>query len=155
MTTALAPAATESADHAAAVPGGASFIAQAACYLAVGSSAMVLYLGAYAALALAVPAVAANVLAWTLSTIVGNSAHRKITFGVSGRDSAAADAAIGMATSVLGLLLSTAAVTVASSASSAMQVVALLAGSSIGGASRFLAMRWWLGRGARAGIAAA
>lgn len=125
---------------------GSSFIAQAARYLAVGSSGMVLYLGAYAAFTMVLSAVASNVVAWVISTVVSNAAHRRVTFGVSGPESARADAAIGMMTSLLGLVLSSVAVTLAASASGPVQLLALLGGSSIAGSTRFLVMRWWLGR---------
>ena len=133
------------ADSATAV---GSTIDQALRYLVVGMSGSVLYIGAYVALELVMTPTLANLIAWLISTVLCNAAHRRLTFGISGGRSAGLDAVFGLLTCVIGLLLSTVAVSLVSASSDLVQVSALLIGSGVGGAVRFLLLRWWFARGA-------
>lgn len=114
-------------------------------FVAVGTAGTALYLGMYAAAGTVLAATVALVLSWTLSTLITNVVHRRVTFQVTGRRGATADAVVSMLGSLLGLAISTVLVSVADDLSTAWQLSAVITGTAAGGVLRFVMMQAWLG----------
>ena len=115
-------------------------------FAAVGTAATGAQLTLYAFLTGSVGPQLANVLAWLISTLVANAAHRRYTFQLSGRASEA-DHLVGALSSLAALGLSSVALMLLDEPSGLDGVVALVAVNAVVGAARFVALRWWwLGR---------
>lgn len=110
-------------------------------FMVVGTAGMTLYLATYVVLAELLASVLANVLAWTISTVITNEGHRRITFGA--HDRARFDSSVGMLTSLLGLGLSSIAVALADGQTTTVQLIALVAGTATAGTVRFLLLHLW------------
>ncbi|GAB3310845.1 hypothetical protein EK0264_11105 [Epidermidibacterium keratini] len=120
-----------------------SFLMQSWRFIVVGTAGTVLYLAMYVVLAEVLDTLLANVAAWTVSTVLTNEAHRRITFRA--HDRARFDSTAGMLTSLLGLGLSSIAVALAEAQSTTVQLVALLAGTATAGTVRFVLLHLWYG----------
>jgi putative flippase GtrA len=95
-------------------------------------------------------AIAANVVALLLTTVVNTAANRRLTFGVTGRDGAARHQFQGLIVFGLGLGLTTGALAllghVMPDASQAVELVAILLANAVATAVRFVLFRSWVFR---------
>ncbi|MEO6957324.1 MAG: GtrA family protein [Antricoccus sp.] len=120
-------------------------IDQLAKFAGVGSAAMLLYLAFYAELGMWIPAVMANVIGWTVSTLVANELQRRWAFSVNDRNTRRADQTIALTASLIGLALSTAVLAgVPDGFSSLAGIAVILLINLVIGTGRFVLMRWWL-----------
>ncbi|HYN73831.1 MAG TPA: GtrA family protein [Nakamurella sp.] len=118
-------------------------------FAAVGMAATGAQLALYAFLDGSAGPQLANVLAWLVSTLVANAAHRRYTFQLTGR-ACERDHLVGLVSSLAALGLSSLALALLNEPTGLDGVVALVAVNGAVGAVRFLALRWWwLGRGLR------
>lgn len=130
-----------------AVPGWA---AQLARFGVVGGAASVVQLALYGFLADGVGSQPANVVSWLMSTLLATEAHRRYSFRTSG-DGVDSDHVVGIATSLVTLLLSTVALAALDDPDGSTGVLALVAVNAAVGLLRFAALRWWMvGRRAHA-----
>lgn len=106
---------------------------------------MVLYLALFAVLGPWMPAVLANVIGWSVSTLGANELQRRWAFGVIDAHTHRADQAIALTASLIGLALSTVILAnVPDGFSSLAGIAIILLINLIIGSGRFILMRWWL-----------
>lgn len=115
---------------------------QLARFVGVGGFATVAQLSLFALLSLVVSQGSANVIAWTVSTLVANAAQRTFAFDVHGQG-AWRDLSVGMAFSLLGLAVSAVALTIFDTDEVVAAVAILIAVNLVVGGVRFLALRRW------------
>ena len=113
----------------------------------VGSLASVVQLALYAFLSGSVGAQLANILAWLVSTLLGNAAHHRYTFQVTGT-STESDHLVGLLTSLAGLGISSLVLEILGEPSGLAGTIALVAVNSAVGVLRFLTLHQWFGRSA-------
>jgi putative flippase GtrA len=112
-------------------------------FAGVGGAATVVQLGLFAALLAIVPQTLANLISWSVSTLVANSAHRSITFGVHGSRGAQRDLVVAAAFSLLSLGASVVALDQLTPDNPLLSVVVLIAVNCVVGLARYLCLRWW------------
>lgn len=112
-------------------------------FAGVGGVATAIQLGLFAALLTVLPQLWANVISWTVSTVVANAANRSVTFGVHGSEGAQRDFLVSGAFSALSLLASVAVLNEVGSDGSLQAVLALVAVNAAVGLARFAGLRWW------------
>lgn len=118
---------------------------QLAKFAGAGTAAMLLYLALYAELGMWIPAVMANVIGWTVSTLVANEMQRRWAFGINNRNTRRADQTIALTASLIGLALSTAILAEVPDGFSSFEGIAvILLINLVIGTGRFVLMRWWL-----------
>ena len=120
-----------------------AWVGQLARFGVVGGGASGLQLATYAFLADSVGSQPANVASWLVSTLMATELHRRFSFGgsLSGTES---DHVVGIATSLLTLLLSAAALAALDDPSGAVGVLALVVVNGLVGGLRFVILRWWM-----------
>lgn len=110
----------------------------------VGSAGTGLQLGLYAFAAGFLGAQMASVIAWLLSTLLTNAAHRALTFGVRGGERNSVDQFAAFMTCLVGLSITSVVLAELPDADGMSGVIAILAVNTVVGAARFVGMRWWL-----------
>lgn len=118
---------------------------QALRFFLVGTGGTAAYAGLYLVLAPVVPDPAGLVLAWLVSTLATNLAHRHVTFALHAREGWIADAVVFFGTSLLGLGL-TQLVLGWKERTPLGEVAVIVTATGLAGVVRFAAMRLWLGR---------
>jgi putative flippase GtrA len=113
-------------------------------FIAVGVANTGLFLVIYLLFRTVETATVANLLATLLTTITGTCANGKVTFGVHGLITVRQHTK-SMAVTVLGAVITTAAVNMAGD-SGIGELVALIAASGVAGAARFVLLRHWVFR---------
>ncbi|TKV56330.1 hypothetical protein FDO65_20425 [Nakamurella flava] len=116
---------------------------QAARFAAVGGGATVLQLALYAFVADCVGAQVANVLSWSVATVIAGVAHHRFTFRLD-HSGSERDHLVNLASSLAALLLSSAVLAVAGNPSGLLGTALLLAVNGTVGTGRFVLLRWWL-----------
>lgn len=116
---------------------------QGARFAAVGGGATLLQLAVYAFVADGLGAQVANVLSWSIATVVAGFAHHRFTFrlGSAGDER---DHLVNLVSSLAALLLSSAVLALAGNPAGAVGTVLLLAVNGAVGTGRFALLRWWL-----------
>lgn len=124
-------------------------------FAVVGSLATVIQLGLYAFLSGSVGAQLANIMAWLVSTLIGNFAHHRYTFkvarvsthlGPQGRFDDQADHLVGLFTSLAGLGIGSLALDMLGNPTGLAGTIALVGVNSAVGALRFITLHQWFGR---------
>lgn len=108
----------------------------------VGAANTVLFLGLYLVLRLLFAATAANVLATLVTTVTGTGANGRMTFGAA--TVGLRHQAKGLAVTVVGLVITTAAVSGYTDAGPLTEAVVLAAAGAVAGAVRFALFRCWV-----------
>ena len=120
-------------------------LAQGLRYLLVGTTGTVAYLLLYLLMTTVFSDLAANAIAWLVTTVATNSAHRHVTYEV--RSAMGSDEVVGLLTSLAALGLTTWALALLGGSSGATGAIALVAVNTAVGAVRFFVMRrWFAGR---------
>ena len=123
----------------------AGLLAQGLRFLLVGSTGTVAYLVLYLLLTTVFTDLAANAIAWLITTVATNSAHRHVTYGV--RSAMGSDEVVGLVTSLAALGLTTWALALLGGSSGVAGAVALVVVNTAVGTVRFFVMRrWFAGR---------
>lgn len=117
-------------------------LAQAVRFVLVGTAGTAAYAALYLQLRMRLADPVALPLAWLVSTLATNLVHRLVTFGVRERRGRAADAVVFLATSLIGLGLTTALLSV--TAGAAGQVALIVVATGVAGVLRFVLMHAWL-----------
>ncbi|MCF2526142.1 bifunctional glycosyltransferase family 2/GtrA family protein [Yinghuangia soli] len=119
----------------------------------VGVLSTLAFVGLYALLRTAMPALLANALALLVTAVGNTAANRRFTFGVRGRSGALRHQAQGGLAFVLGLAVTSLALgalhVAAPGASRAVELTALVAANALATLVRFLLLRVWVFRGTR------
>ncbi|NNG19285.1 hypothetical protein HJ590_06755 [Naumannella sp. ID2617S] len=115
-------------------------------FVAVGTAGTALYVGLFAVAQLVLSTTLATVAAFSVSTVLTNLAHRRVTYGVRRASGAAVDSLVAFGTTLIGLALSTVLTNAVDGLGVAYQVPMLIAGTAAGGAIRFVLMKLWLTR---------
>ncbi len=118
-------------------------IGQLVRYAGVGTAGAGLYLGLYLLANLFLPTLAANVLAWLVSTVATNEVQRRLAFHAGHSDHATADVTVGMVTSLASLAVSSVALAVLSGSTAMEQLLVLVTVTAAVGLARFLIVRAW------------
>lgn len=119
-------------------------------FIGVGSIATVVQLGLLAGLATVIEQTWANLIAWTVSTLIANAAHRRVTFGIKDPAGARRDMLVASAFSIAALVLSTAALNQLQISHAVGAVLVLVAVNALVGAVRYAGLHWWfISRAAR------
>ena len=143
MTIALFPLSPASPRVANRVRATDRAIGQLVRYATAGIAGTGLYLGLYVLADLVLPTLVANVLAWLVSTAATNEVQRRLAFHAGHSDHAAADATIGMLTSLASLVASSIALAMLSGSSAIEQLLVLVTVTAAVGLARFLTVRAW------------
>lgn len=120
-----------------------AWVGQLARFGMVGGGASVLQLATYGFLADSVGAQPANIVSWLLSTLMATELHRRFSFGGS-QSGTESDHVVGIASSLLALLLSASALATLDDPSGAVGVLALVVVNGVVGGLRFVVLRWWI-----------
>ena len=136
----LSPVGSRVAERVRASDGA---IGQLVRYAVAGTAGTGLYLGLYLVAGLFLPTLAANVLAWLVSTAATNEAQRRLAFHAGHSEHAAADVTVGMVTSLASLAVSSVALAVLSGSSAVEQLLVLVTVTAAVGLARFLTVRAW------------
>lgn len=113
-------------------------------FFLVGSAGTILQLGLYAAAAHLIGAQVASVACWLASTLVTNTAHRALTFGVRGNQRNRTDQLVAFLSCLVGLLITSLVLAKLPDADGSSGIIAILAINTAVGAARFVVVRWWL-----------
>ncbi|SDO93702.1 Putative flippase GtrA (transmembrane translocase of bactoprenol-linked glucose) [Nakamurella panacisegetis] len=138
------PAPTAARDLATPPVASGSVGGQGLKFVLIGSAGTLVQLGLYGSAADLIGAQIASALAWLISTLVTNAAHRAVTFGVRGHTRNRADQVVAFLTCLVGLLITSLVLTRISDADGPSGIMAILVVNSVVGAARFGGMRWWL-----------
>ncbi|MGA9873029.1 MAG: GtrA family protein [Rhodococcus sp. (in: high G+C Gram-positive bacteria)] len=126
---------------------GESAVAQFVRFVFVGATSNILYAGLFVALA-SLGSFVANIVGIVASTVLANELHRRHTFHAAQRVGWFQTQWEAGGLALVGLALGTAALAAVHvlfpGASSAFQIVAVIAVSAATGALRFLALRGWV-----------
>jgi putative flippase GtrA len=122
-----------------------AFTRQAGRFALIGSAGTGAALALYALLGLWMDPLVAIAAAWLLTTLTTNGFQRHFAFSVTDPARAPLDHTVALISSLVSLVASSAVLAPLTTASPAQQLTALTAVSSVVGAARFLAVRWWLG----------
>lgn len=112
-------------------------------FIGVGGIATVVQLGLLAGLATVIEQTWANLIAWTVSTLIANAAHRRVTFGIHDPAGARRDMLVATIFSIAALVLSTAALSQLQISHAVGAVLVLVAVNALVGAVRYAALHWW------------
>ncbi|AZI56945.1 GtrA family protein [Nakamurella antarctica] len=138
------PCAPDAADNVSFRGAGASK-SQLSRFIGIGGIATVIQLGMFAGLALITSTVWANIISWTLSTVVANRAHRSVTFKVHDKDSRQRDLSVAAAFSLVALVASTLVLATVDT-NGTMSLIVLISVNGAVGVARYVALRWWFGK---------
>lgn len=116
---------------------------QGARFAAVGGAATLIQLALYAFVGDCVGAQVANVLSWSVATLIAGVAHHRFTFRLD-HSGSERDHLVNLASSLAALLLSSAVLAVAGNPSGLLGTALLLAVNGTVGTGRFVLLRWWL-----------
>lgn len=141
---------TRTATHA--LPLSQAELGSALRFVAVGTSGTALQVALFALAQLVLSTTAANLSAFAVSTVITNLVHRRVTYGVRRARGAGLDSVVAFGTTLIGLALSTVLTNCVEGFGTAWQLPMIVVGTAIGGALRYLLMKWWLAR--RAYVAA-
>jgi putative flippase GtrA len=129
-------------------PEDAGLRRQAARFTVIGVSSTVAYLALYSGLRLAMPAIAANLVALLTTAVANTLANRRLTFGVVGRRDALRHLGLGLAVFALGLGLTTGALTAVHAVEphppAVWELGALLIANLLATVVRFVLLRYWM-----------
>ncbi|MCW2936492.1 MAG: sugar translocase [Actinomycetia bacterium] len=139
-------------DGAPGAPGAAGPRARLAWqlprFISIGVASTLAYAVLYLALLTFLPALAANFVSLLLTAIGNTAANRRLTFGIRGRDGAAAHQARGMIAFATGLLLTSGALLALHAgdphAGRAAELAVLVAANLVATMSRFVLYRAWV-----------
>jgi putative flippase GtrA len=135
----------------AGVPNGMA--RQLVRFAAIGVASTLAYLLLYALLRGSLGAFGANLVALVVTAVANTAANRRLTFGVRGREGAAAHQFQGLIVFGLGLALTTGALAAlgawAPGASQFVEMVVLVVANAAATVLRFVAFRSWIFRGRR------
>jgi putative flippase GtrA len=112
-------------------------------FAGIGGAATVVQLGLFAALLTIVPQTWANLFSWTVSTVIANSAHRSVTFGIHGSAHLQRDFLASAAFSLLSLGAGVVALARLSTDNPVLSVVVLIAVNAVVGLARYAGLSWW------------
>lgn len=127
-------------------PAPQSTLHQLGRFVGVGGFATIAQLGLFALLVLVVSQSWANVIAWTVSTVLANAAQRTLAFHVHGHG-AWRDLGVGMVFSLIGLGVSAVALATFDTEGLVAAIAVLIAVNLAVGGVRFVALRrWYLAR---------
>ena len=112
-------------------------------FAGIGGVATGIQLGLFAALMLFLPQMWANLISWTVSTLIANAVNRSVTFGVHGSDGARRDLLVSTGFSVVSLLASLSVLGQIDTENPLLSVLALVAVNAVVGLARFAGLRWW------------
>ncbi|WP_344080970.1 GtrA family protein [Nostocoides veronense] len=115
-------------------------------FVLVGGVGTVLYVGFYWLARLVTSQQPANVLSWTIATVLGNLLHRRYTYGVRGSHRQNADAIITFGTALVELLVAAALLARWPEANGWQQSAIVVLGTAIGGTARFVLNLIWFRR---------
>ncbi|MBW0119491.1 bifunctional glycosyltransferase family 2/GtrA family protein [Pseudonocardia abyssalis] len=119
-------------------------------FAAIGVVSTVAHLLVFLLLRDPLGAYAANLVALLVTAVANTAANRRLTFGVRGRDGAAAQQFQGLIVFGLGLALTTGALALLSAAapgaSAAVELAVLIAANALATLLRFVAFRTWIFR---------
>jgi len=119
-------------------------------FAAIGVASTLAYLVLYALARLVVGAFAANLVALVVTAVANTAANRRLTFGVRGRDGAAASQLQGLLVFALGLALTTGALALLPPGVSQLtEMVVLVLANALATVLRFVAFRSWIFRARR------
>ncbi len=112
-------------------------------FVGVGGVATVVQLGLLAGLTLVIDEAWANLMAWSVSTLIANAAHRRLTFGIHDRAGARRDIVVATAFSIVALVVSTAMLNHLEISDAVGAVLVLVAVNTVVGGVRYVALHWW------------
>jgi putative flippase GtrA len=122
-------------------------------FAAIGVASTLAYLLLYALLRGALGAFGANLVALVVTAVANTAANRRLTFGVRGREGAAAHQFQGLVVFGLGLALTSGALAALGAwwpaASQLVEMVVLVAANALSTVLRFVAFRAWIFRARR------
>jgi putative flippase GtrA len=117
-------------------------------FISIGVASTLAYAVLYLALRTFLPALAANLVSLLLTAVGNTAANRRLTFGIRGRDGAAAHQARGMIAFATGLLLTSGALLALHAADPhagrAVELAVLVAANLVATMSRFVLYRAWV-----------
>jgi putative flippase GtrA len=117
-------------------------------FISIGVASTVAYAVLYLALRTFLPALAANLVSLLLTAVGNTAANRRLTFGIRGRDGAAAHQVRGMIAFATGLLLTSGALLALHAgdprAGKAVELAVLVAANLVATMSRFVLYRAWV-----------
>jgi putative flippase GtrA len=117
-------------------------------FISIGVASTLAYAVLYLALRTFMPALAANLLALLLTAVGNTAANRRLTFGIRGRDGAAAHQARGLIAFATGLLLTSGALLALQAgdphAGKAAELGVLVAANLVATMFRFVLYRAWV-----------
>jgi putative flippase GtrA len=117
-------------------------------FISIGVASTLAYAVLYLALRTFLPALAANLVSLLLTAIGNTAANRRLTFGIRGRDGAAAHQARGMIAFATGLLLTSGALLALHAGDPhvgrAAELAVLVAANLVATMSRFVLYRAWV-----------
>jgi putative flippase GtrA len=117
-------------------------------FISIGVASTLAFAVLYLALRTFLPALAANLVSLLLTAIGNTAANRRLTFGIRGRDGAAAHQARGMIAFATGLLLTSGALMALHAgdphAGKAAELAVLVAANLLATMSRFVLYRAWV-----------
>jgi putative flippase GtrA len=117
-------------------------------FISIGVASTLAYAVLYLALRTFLPALAANLVSLLLTAIGNTAANRRLTFGIRGRDGAAAHQARGLIAFATGLLLTSGALLALNAgdphAGKALELTVLVAANLVATMSRFVLYRAWV-----------
>ncbi|WP_196073159.1 GtrA family protein [Nakamurella alba] len=116
-------------------------------FAGIGTAATLVQLAVFAVLNPWVPGLPANVLSWTVATLAANATQRSLAFSVHGTAGLGRDLAVGLVSSVLGLLVSVLIFGILDTEDTVTGLLILIGVNTAIGLSRyFLLRRWFLAR---------
>jgi putative flippase GtrA len=117
-------------------------------FIGIGVASTLAYTVLYMALRTFLPALAANLLSLLLTAVGNTAANRRLTFGIRGREGAAAHQARGLIAFATGLLLTSGALMALHAgdphAGKAAELAVLVAANLVATMSRFVLYRGWV-----------
>jgi putative flippase GtrA len=119
-------------------------------FIAVGVASTLAYIALYAVLGGLLSAELANALALLITAVANTAANRRLTFGVTGRESLIRDHAVGILAFGLALAITTVSITLlhryAPGAGRATELVVLVSANVLATLTRFLLLRSFISR---------
>ena len=112
-------------------------------FAGIGGIATVVQLGLFGVLQMVIPQFWANIVAWSVSTVIANTANRSLTFGVHGSEGAQRDFLVSTGFSLLALVASVLVLDKVDTSSPLLSVLLLIAVNTAVSGLRFAALRWW------------
>ncbi len=111
-------------------------------FAGIGGATTAVQLGLFAALLMVIPQSGANLISWTISTLIANAAHRSVTFGVHGYARAQRDFMVSASFSLLSLGVSVAALAALSTDDPVLSVLVLIGVNAVIGLARYAGLSW-------------